>query len=222
MSKKLVSATLTATTSVWLSGAMLLMPVAQAQSVEALQAQIASLLAQITALQAQIGASTGGSMMSYTFTRDLTVGSTGDDVKVLQQFLNSHGAQVAASGAGSPGNETMYFGALTKAAVGKWQAAQNISPAVGYFGPITRGSVNPMMAGTPSPTPGGPVVLPGSGLAVSLAADSATGSAIAGAGQVKAGKFAFTASASGAVTVTGLEFSKVGVLSDSHISNLYL
>ncbi len=223
MSKKLISATLTATTSVWLSGAMLLMPVAQAQSVEALQAQISSLLAQITALQAQLGASTGGSM-SYTFTRDLTVGSTGDDVKALQQFLNSHGAQVAASGAGSPGSESTYFGALTKAAVAKWQAAQNISPTAGYFGPKTRAAVNSMMATAPSPAPGtpGPVPPPASGLAVSLAADSATGSAIAGAGQVKAGKFAFTASASGAVTLTGLEFSKVGVLSDSNISNLYL
>jgi hypothetical protein len=39
---------------------------------------------------------------------------------------------------------------------------------------------------------------------------------------VKAGKFNFTASASGAVTLTGLEFTKVGVLSDSNISNLYL
>ncbi|MEY4731855.1 MAG: trimeric autotransporter adhesin, partial [Candidatus Parcubacteria bacterium] len=140
MSKKLISATLTATTSVWLSGAMLLMPVAHAQSVDALQAQIASLLAQITALQAQIGASSGGSM-SYTFTRDLTVGSKGDDVKALQQFLNSHGAQVAASGAGAPGSESTYFGALTKAAVAKWQTAQNISPAAGYFGPKTRAAV---------------------------------------------------------------------------------
>ncbi len=224
MSKKLVSATLTATTSVWLSGAMLLMPVAQAQSVDALQAQIASLLAQIAALQAQIGASTGSSS-SYTFTRDLTVGSTGADVKALQQFLNSHGAQVAASGTGAPGSESTYFGTLTKAALAKWQAANGVSPAAGYFGPITRAKVNSMAApgGPVTGGPGGPSVPPpASGLAVSLAADSATGSAIAGAGQVKAGKFAFTASASGAVTVTGLELMKVGVLSDANISNLYL
>jgi hypothetical protein len=223
MSKKLVSAALTATTSVWLSGAMLLMPVAHAQDVAALQAQIASLLQTIAALQAQINAATGGSsMMSYTFTRDLTVGSTGDDVKALQQFLNSHGAQVAASGSGAPGSESTYFGSLTKAALAKWQAANGVSPAAGYFGPITRAKVN-SMAAPGGPVSGGPSVPPPvSGLAVSLAADSATGSAIAGAGQVKAGKFAFVASASGAVTVTGLEFTKVGVLSDANISNLYL
>lgn len=219
--KKFVSAALTATTSVWLSGAMLLVPVAHAQDVASLQAQIATLLAQIAALQAQLGTATsGGAAMSYAFSKDLTLGSVGPDVKALQQFLNSHGAQVAASGAGSPGNESEYFGSLTKAALAKWQAANGITPSVGYFGPKTRATINPMMAGGTGTVPG--VVAPASGLAVSLAADSATGSAIAGAGQVKVGKFNFTAGVAGGVTVSGLEFQKVGVLSDSNVSNLYL
>jgi len=40
------------------------------------------------------------------FTRDLEIGMTGDDVKALQVFLNTHGYEVAASGPGSSGNET--------------------------------------------------------------------------------------------------------------------
>ena len=77
-----------------------------------------------------------------TFARDLTSGSTGNDVKVLQVWLNANGFQVAASGPGSPGNETTMFGGLTRAAVAKFQAAKGISPAAGYFGPKTRAVVN--------------------------------------------------------------------------------
>ena len=72
------------------------------------------------------------------FTRDLTLSSKGDDVKALQQFLNAQGFVVAATGAGSVGNESIFFGNLTKAALAKYQSANNISPAVGYFGPKTR------------------------------------------------------------------------------------
>ena len=98
------------------------------------------------------GGSTGGSC-SATFTRDLTIGSTGSDVMALQQILNqSASTQVAASGAGSPGNESTYFGSLTQKALAKWQAAHNVSPASGYFGPITRAAIAASCGGTPPPT----------------------------------------------------------------------
>ncbi len=73
-----------------------------------------------------------------TFTRNLTVGSIGDDVKCLQATLNARGFQLASTGAGSPGNETIYFVERTRAALARFQAANDIFPAVGYFGPITR------------------------------------------------------------------------------------
>ncbi len=96
----------------------------------------------IQALVTGGGASTSGSGSCYAFTRALTMGSTGADVTALQQFLNSSAStQVAASGAGSAGMETSTFGALTKAAVVKFQTANGITPAAGYFGPITRAAV---------------------------------------------------------------------------------
>lgn len=78
----------------------------------------------------------------YTFTRDLELGMSGTDVKELQKFLNGNGFTISASGVGSSGNETTLFGSLTKAALVKFQTANKISPAAGYFGPTTRGVVN--------------------------------------------------------------------------------
>ena len=96
---------------------------------EALQRQIDALLAQAKGLQG-----TGTS----SFTRDLQVGSVGDDVRALQKLLNGKGFTVALSGPGSPGNETGTFGNATKAALAKYQVSLGISPAAGYFGPKTR------------------------------------------------------------------------------------
>jgi peptidoglycan hydrolase-like protein with peptidoglycan-binding domain len=87
---------------------------------------------------------TGRSCSSVTastnsgFNRNLIVGMTGSDVGALQVWLNTHGYVLALSGPGSSGNETTTFGGLTRTALAKFQADVGISPAVGYFGPITR------------------------------------------------------------------------------------
>ena len=78
----------------------------------------------------------------YKFTRDLTLGNSGVDVKFLQSFLNKNGFPVALFGPGSAGNETSYFGAYTKKALSEFQKAKGIYPAHGYFGPITRSKIN--------------------------------------------------------------------------------
>jgi len=71
------------------------------------------------------------------FTMDLTMGSTGAEVTALQTFLESKGFLTIPAGV-SKG----YFGGLTKSALAAYQASVAISPAVGYFGPITRTKVS--------------------------------------------------------------------------------
>ena len=95
-------------------------------TIDDLAAQIASLLATIAGLQAQLAAMTGGTTPGgacYNFTLNHSQGDQGGEVMDVQKFMNMSGSQVAASGAGSPGNETSFFGNLTKAAVVAWQDA---------------------------------------------------------------------------------------------------
>lgn len=76
-------------------------------------------------------------------TRNLTIGSVGEDVQCLQRYLNWAGFTVASSGVGSSGNETQYFGTLSANAVVRWQNANSaqvltplgLSSGTGYWGP---------------------------------------------------------------------------------------
>src|SRR3989344_106815 len=148
---KALSVFLSATTVVWLSGAAMFVPVAQA-------ATLAELQAMLNDIQAQIAALTGGgssTAVQCTFTRSLSQGVTGSDVQCLQRYLNGAGHQVAASGSGSPGNETTYFGGLTRAAVSSWQAANGVSPTAGYFGQLSQAKYNALVAGGGPPPPPG-------------------------------------------------------------------
>jgi hypothetical protein len=83
-----------------------------------------------------------GSTTPVFFTNNLSAGMRTEDVKKLQQYLNTHGSIVASVGPGSLGNETIYFGPATKAAVVKFQIANGIKPSIGFFGPLTRTFVN--------------------------------------------------------------------------------
>jgi len=82
------------------------------------------------------GGSTGGSSPTggIWLTRDLFPGAQGADVRSLQEYLNAHGFTLASSGAGSPGNETTYYGNLTAAAVRRFQEAHfaEILSPLGY------------------------------------------------------------------------------------------
>ncbi len=81
----------------------------------------------------------------YQFTRSLRFGSVGEDVRKLQEFLNSNGTVVSASGPGSPGNEIKTFGKKTMLALIKYQKANNITPASGFFGLKTMKLVNQIL-----------------------------------------------------------------------------
>lgn len=69
------------------------------------------------------------------FDANLSFGAKGATVVALQQFLTTEGVLDA-------GNVTGYFGKLTLAAVKRFQIQNGISPASGYFGPLTRAKAN--------------------------------------------------------------------------------
>ncbi|MEI6479419.1 MAG: peptidoglycan-binding protein [bacterium] len=183
-----------------------------AQSAD-LNAQIAALMAQIAALQSQVGAQSS-STSSYNFAKNLTLGSTGADVKALQGVLIAGGyLKIAAP--------TTTFGPLTKAAVIAWQKAVGISPTSGMVGPLSRAKLN-AMGGTTSGTTGGTtVVVPsGTGLVVSKASDSPSDRTIgSGTAFNPALKVALSAGAS-AVKVTGLTVFKSGFLANSSLNGV--
>jgi len=67
----------------------------------------------------------------FAFSRDLTLGSSGNDVVELQKALRAAGFFTYPTNTG-------YFGTVTRDAVVAFQKAHNITPAVGYVGPLTR------------------------------------------------------------------------------------
>ena len=71
---------------------------------------------------------------NYVFTKPLSVGSHGEDVRQLQLLLKDLGYFDYPEATG-------YFGSVTKAAVIAFQKAQNIDP-IGIVGPLTRGVLN--------------------------------------------------------------------------------
>ncbi|MDD5152841.1 MAG: peptidoglycan-binding protein [Candidatus Pacebacteria bacterium] len=72
---------------------------------------------------------------------NLTIGSTGQNVVVLQGLMSELGYLDIPLGV-SMG----YYGTMTKNAVARYQAAQLVSPAVGYFGPITKNAMQTQFA----------------------------------------------------------------------------
>jgi len=57
----------------------------------------------------------------YVFKRNLKLAMNGDDVLLLQKFLNSNGFLIASKGLGSPGKETNIFTMPVKKALARFQ-----------------------------------------------------------------------------------------------------
>ncbi len=87
---------------------------------------------------------------AYSFSYDLSLGDSGEDVRALQKVLNmSVETRVAESGPGAPGEETAYFGEKTRGAVIRYQELNKeeilsplgLSAGTGYVGVSTRQSL---------------------------------------------------------------------------------
>lgn len=85
------------------------------------------------------------------FLRNLYFGIRGDDVKILQKFLNYSNFKLTNDDDyGAPGRETNFFGPLTRMAVTKFQEAHfedilkplNLTKGTGFLGIMTRNFIN--------------------------------------------------------------------------------
>ena len=132
-------------------------PVAE-MTVAEIRARIVEITALIAQLQAQLNELLGVPAIEgcaiTNFSRTLKQGMSGNDVKCLQIILNSASdTRVAQTGVGSSGNETNYFGSLTKAAVIKFQekyvtdvlAPWNLTSGTGLVGSTTRDKLNSLL-----------------------------------------------------------------------------
>ncbi len=111
------------------------------------------LIAAILGLMASIGQDVRARVEYIPFSQDLRAGSRSEDVKRLQQFLNSHNFPVAKSGLGSVGRETTFFGPSTQKALIRFQqnfAEEILKPlkltqATGNFFSSTRNYINALL-----------------------------------------------------------------------------
>ena len=67
---------------------------------------------------------------------DLSVGTDGSHVVALQGLLSEMGYLTVPSDVAYG-----HFGSLTKNALARYQASRGVTPAVGYFGPVTKVSM---------------------------------------------------------------------------------
>ncbi|NTV21977.1 MAG: peptidoglycan-binding protein [Candidatus Yonathbacteria bacterium] len=177
------------------------------------------------------GSTTGGTTTgtcAYTFATNLKQGMTSTDVMNLQKVLNKNAAtQVAATGVGSAGNESTYFGAMTKAAVVKFQelyAADILTPVGltagnGYVGAGTRAKLNAVCAG--GSTTGGSTTT-GTGVTVSSATQPANSLAIENAANLPFTKFTLTNNGSSDATVNSVTVELQGLAQKSAFDSVVL
>lgn len=154
--------------------------------------------------------STPSTPSSCSFTRDLTLNSSGADVTALQQTLIAKGYAI-------PAGATGFFGAQTQAAVKAWQTAAGITPAAGYFGPKSRAAFP--CSSTPS-TPTTPTA--GTGVSVSAGAPIMNALAPQGASRVPFTNFNVTAGNDGDVTINSVTVQRVGPAQDAAFAGVVL
>ena len=131
------------------------LPYAAATTIAEMQANLTVLIENLTALQAYqkaLAASTATTIPTAasippagSYKVGLALGSRGNDVTALQNFLKSQGADIYPEGL-----VTGYYGVLTTAAVGRFQLQNGVvtsasDPGYGYVGPKTRAKINSLL-----------------------------------------------------------------------------
>jgi len=226
ITKKIVAI---ATILTMMAGPALGATVAELQAqIDALLAQLASLQSELTELQGETPTVSGCTISS--FDRNLKEGMSGDDVNCLQIVLNSSSdTQLADSGVGSSGNETSYFGPLTKAAVIKFQekyaddvlASWGLTSGTGFVGSTTRAKLDSLLT-APAEEEEEEAEVPAEGLSVVLAADTPAAATVPGNGTVPFLKVLLTASDDGDATVTGMNLRRVGLGSNNDFAKVWV
>lgn len=129
-------------------------------TVKELEAKIAEILSLITSLKAELAKLKGevayeGIPSGFSFQNNLWLGMSHSDIKYLQVLLNTNSdTKLVNTGAGSSGQETMFFGSLTKAAVIRFQekyssevlAPWGFSKGTGFMGRTTREKLNSLLS----------------------------------------------------------------------------
>src|SRR3990167_523459 len=211
------------------------------------QAQVDSIISMIRAFGADqstinnvMASLTGGTpttpttpSMGYTFSRNLKQGDTGEDVMNLQKVLNMDVAtQVAASGVGSSGNETSYFGPATRAAVIKFQnkyASEVLTPigltsGTGIVGAMTRAKLTQLSGGVVVVVPPGQTPPPATGTGLTVSDPGQPGVSLApnSAARLPFTKIRVTAGNDGDVTVNSITVERTGLAQDVVFSGVVL
>lgn len=105
----------------------------------------------------------------FLFTKNLSKGAKGEEVRYLQMILNKDTATIVnQSGPGSPGNETIYFGPATFAAARRFQQKYidevltpiGLTIPTGFVGTKTREKLNSILRGEFVIVPSEPPTVP--------------------------------------------------------------